>query len=135
MTGCGAPDDETVVLAKRLDWTTSWAHVLLRAGFDHTVASEDDRDHALLSAVDLLDQADRALPAHLEAYQRERTRGDSEDGARRAILNTLEVIPARYAAVVRTIQPRPTHRAVHDALSETPALVAEIRERIISQSD
>ena len=118
-------------LARRLEWTTTYAHQLLRAGFDHTAASEDESDSALLREVEGLDAADRNLPAKVEAYERERGNGDTGESARRAILNTLDAIDERYSAVVRAVRPRQTHEALHHALSATPVLIEELRERVI----
>jgi hypothetical protein len=127
---CESPQHEAVALAERLEWTTTYAHDLLRAGFDHTVAREDESDHALLREVGSLDRAHSALSHKVEAFERERARGNASDSARQAVLDTLDVIGARYSAVIRMIGPRQTHQAVQHALAEAPALLARLRERV-----
>ena len=128
--GCDSPQHEAVALAERLEWTTTFAHDLLRAGFDQTVAREDESDYALLREVGGLDEADSSLAAQVEDFERQRASGNASDAARRAVLETLDAIGARYSAVIRMIRPRQTHQALHDALAEAPTLLARIRERI-----
>ena len=135
LSGCGSRQDVSVALAHRLQWTTTYAHQLLQAGFDHSAISKDESDHALLREVTSLDEADRTLPATVEAYVRERSNGQADEPARRAILKMLDAIEEHYLAVVRTIEPRRIHETVQDALSETPVLVGELRERVISRLD
>ena len=135
LVGCATSANQAVDLAKRLDWTTSYAHALLRAGFDQTAVSEDDIDRALMREVRALNEADRTLPVKVEEFERDRANGHHNPEARQAILNALDVIGSRYAAIVRTVQARQTHQAVHKALSETPELVAELRERVTSSVD
>jgi regulator of sirC expression with transglutaminase-like and TPR domain len=131
LEGCGSPD-AAVALAQRLDWTTSYAHALLRAAFDQTPVEQDETDRALMREVRDLDRADETLPAEIAKYERARANGTSDAAHREAILRTLDTIGGRYSAVVRTLQPRNTHDVVQRVLSETPEMIKELRDRISS---
>jgi hypothetical protein len=129
LQGCGSPD-AAVALAQRLDWTTSYAHALLRAAFDQTPVEQDETDRALMREVSDLDRADETLPAEIAEYERARVKGTSDPARRETILSTLDAIGGRYSAVVHTLQRRKTHELVQRVLSETPEMIEELRDRI-----
>lgn len=128
--GCFSRPSRPLALARHLDATTSTLHMMLRTWFQESPFQEDDHDLRLLERVSRLDAADEDLPEKIERLEAAKAEGGNVHAARQEILSELDRIGADVAAVVDTLQPRPAHDAVREAIEPLAEQVSAIRVEI-----
>jgi hypothetical protein len=128
--GCFSQPSRPLLLARHLDASTSTLHVALRSWFLESPFEEDDKDARLLEQVGRLDRADEDLAAKIQQLETAKASGGNVHEARLQILKELDQVCAGVAAVVDSLEARPAHDAVREALEPLSEQVSAIRVEI-----